>query len=104
MPEFIYTITGNEVGTIPIINNNSSFSDLSYNIDWNGAVNTVTITWSGFTRNSDNDGLSFDDYNVGNNVNIIAFGNIPLTCVGAQFRGMQGSITAIDSPDCSGSM
>ena len=101
---FIFTINQNNITTIPVLNAGSSFGNLQYSTSWNGTISTVTVIWTSFTRNSQNDGLTFNLYYTGKTISVLQFGNIPLSLNGEQFKSVTGSIVATDIPDCSGSL
>ena len=106
MPSFIFDISSSVFNTgspvYPVQNTANSFSGFSQNYVVNGALTTVTVTWTSFTSNADIDGLSFthqfsDVYPDSKSVNITQFGGIVLINNGA-FRNFNGKITATDVP------
>lgn len=110
MSSFIFIVatsdyTANSSRVCPIINTDSSFTNLSSNIVNNAdATTTITWSWSVFTDN----GTTTDGLNLGDNanftlniasLNIIAFGSIPLSRnSGKAFYGFCGKNTATDVP------
>lgn len=110
-PTFIYTfnnyasLSDNDIKLIiPIINVNNSFTNINTIVENQGAPNIkkVTITFDFTDNGTTNDGLSFMNVfnNFSNNdLNIIQFGNIPLSRGGLQFYGLSNlSFSASDTP------
>jgi hypothetical protein len=106
---FIYTglETVNYADYLPIINGNNSFTNITTRIDSSPSKEiTVFITFDNFTDNGTTiDGLSFNNVQefYGQNncslVNILKFGNIPLSRAGFQFYNVNNIvITTTDSP------
>lgn len=120
MPSFIFNISSNVWNSqnntpkkYPINNIQDSFVDLSFNeisiYDMsNNHITQVSISWSNFIDKGTNDGLSFNSYTVPYynepSLNIIQFGNIPLSRNSAnnsnfwQFYKFAGKISASDKP------
>jgi surface protein len=110
MPGFVFTcLTSQYTNAVnsgksvcPIVNTNNSFTGLARTVVSGNGTTTITWTWTTFTDNgTTNDGLrtSAIDIMIYNpNINIIAFGQVPLSRGGGQFVYFQGKNTSTDAP------
>jgi surface protein len=107
MPQFIFDISSSVLTEEnPLVNDFTSFSDVSRTTTVNGDTTTVTITWTSYTNKNMNDGLSFNtivvSYGNSSSINIKQFGGIALpnmeTINNGSFVGFAGIITATDVP------
>ena len=110
MSSFVFIVATSDYNThisyiCPIINTDSTFTDLSSNIVTNGnSTTTITWTWSLFTDiPGSNDGLKISNnsnfrLNVAS-LNITAYGSVPLSRNSTYgFQSFSGRITATDAP------